>query len=259
MAGPAFRRIGKADRPPLVLLHGFGGNMRAWNRVFPLVKDAVPLIIFDLPGHGRSIGSDGRGGAGRMAKAILQELHVQGVERFHLGGHSMGGAVAALIALRAPEAVLSLSLVAPGGMTPEINAALLEDFAEAETPAALEKIVRRMAGPEFDVAEGYFEAAAEFRRAPGAGAALRETYAAMFPDGPDKGQGVIPRAQLRDLPMPVFVLWGAADTVLPCPERQDLPDNFRLTVLPGAGHMLPEERPRDVADLLMAATGAADA
>lgn len=251
MAGPAFRRIGKGDKAPLVLLHGFGGNMRTWNRVFPLIKDDVPLIIFDLPGHGKSIHSGGRGGAGRMAKAILVELQANGVDLFHIAGHSMGGAVAALVAMRAPEAVSSLNLIAPGGMAPEINAPLLEEFAAAETPEALEGVIRRMAGPGLEVPSGYFEAAAEFRQAPGALEALRETYAAMFPDGPDAGQGVLPKEQLAALPMPVRALWGSDDSVLPCPQEGTLAENIELTILPGAGHMLPEERPSDVGQFLI--------
>ncbi|WP_158285796.1 alpha/beta fold hydrolase [Pseudohoeflea suaedae] len=250
---PAFRRIGKAEGAPLVLLHGFGGNMRTWNRVFPLLKNDVPLIIFDLPGHGKSIHSDGRGGAGRMAKAILETLEENGIERFHAAGHSMGGAVAALVAMRAPDKVLSLNLIAPGGMAPDIEAGLLERFSKAEDADELEAVIRQMAGPGLDVPEGYFQAAAEFRQAPGAMEALAETYAAMFPDGRERGQGVLPKEQLSALPMPVRALWGADDTVLPCPDKGDLPANFILEVLGGAGHMLPEERPGDVADFLRAA------
>lgn len=250
MAGPAFRRIGKGEAAALVLLHGFGGNMRTWNRVFPLIKDDVPLIIFDLPGHGKSIHSEGRGGAGRMAKAILQELDAAGIERFHIAGHSMGGAVAALVAMRAPDNVLSLNLIAPGGMAPDINADLLAWFSKASDADELERVIREMAGPGLDVPEGYFQAAAEFRDAPGAMEALTETYASMFPDGPEKGQGVLPHPQLAELPMPVRVLWGSADTVLPCPDSDSLPANFKLLVLSGAGHMLPEEKPAEVADFL---------
>ena len=253
MAGPAFRRIGKGEAAPLVLLHGFGGNMRTWNRVFPLIKDDVPLIIFDLPGHGRSIHSEGRGGAGRMAKAILQKLEENGIERFHIAGHSMGGAVAALVAMRAPDNVLSLNLIAPGGMASDINAELLARFSKASDAEELETVIREMAGPGLDVPEGYFQAAAEFRDAPGAMEALTETYAAMFPDGPEKGQGVLPHAQLAELPMPVRALWGSADTVLPCPDSDSLPANFELLVLSGAGHMLPEEKPAEVADFLRTA------
>ena len=235
-----------------MLLHGFGGNMRTWNRVFPLIRDDVPLILFDLPGHGKSVASDGRGGAGRMAKAIAQALQANDIERFHVAGHSMGGAVATLVAMRAPEKVLSVSLIAPGGMAPDINAELRAEFSKAQTTEELEAVIRRMAGPGLEVPEGYFAAAAEFRQAPGAMEALGETYAAMFPEGPEQGQGVLPKAQMAELPMAVNVLWGGADTVLPCPAPQALPDNFKLTVLGDAGHMLPEERPQDVADWLRA-------
>ena len=57
----------KTERPPLVLLHGFGGDGSAWDAVKAELPDTVRVITVDLPGHGGSLNSDGRGGAGRMA------------------------------------------------------------------------------------------------------------------------------------------------------------------------------------------------
>ncbi|MBW3096136.1 alpha/beta fold hydrolase [Pseudohoeflea coraliihabitans] len=252
MTAPYFCRRGTPQGVPLVLLHGFGGSMQMWDRVLPLLGDDGGLVLFDLPGHGESLNADGAGGAGRMAKAILAALTAEGIERFHLAGHSMGGAVAALIALRAPEAVVSLSLIAPGGMAPEIDAVLLEQFARADDGETLKSLLTAMAGGNVAWPQAGVAAEVERRRRPGALEALQATYAAMFPDGPERGQGVLPRAQLDALAMPVAVLWGTADGVLPCPERETLPASFRVTLLPGAGHMLPEECPQDVADLLNA-------
>lgn len=255
MAGPAFRRIGSGG-DPLVLIHGFGGNMRIWNRVFPLLKDEVPMILVDLPGHGKSLESEGRGGAGRMAKAILNELTAEGVDRFHLAGHSMGGAVSALIAMRDPARVRSLTLIAPGGMAPEINAELLGRFSKAAAADELRAVMSEMAGPGIDWPKGYFEAVSEFRSVPGGIEALEETYRAMFPGDPAAGQGVLPRDQLEALPMPVALVWGDRDAVLPCPAPADVPANFTLSIIQGAGHMLPEERPEDVAGVLRAMVAA---
>jgi pimeloyl-ACP methyl ester carboxylesterase len=65
----------------------------------------------------------------------------------------------------------------------------------------------------------------------------------MFPDGPEHGQGVLPGDALAALEMPVFVIWGLADSVLPCPSPAALPASFAFSVLPELGHMLPEEAP----------------
>jgi len=257
MTGPAIRRLGKAEGTPLVLLHGFGGTMRTWNKVFPLLVNELPLILVDLPGHGESIESDGRGGAGKMAKAILAQLNGEGVDAFHLGGHSMGGAVSALIAMRAPEQVKSLTLVAPGGMASGINAGMLGIYAKASAPEQLREIVRQMAGPNVAFPEGYFEELSKLRAAPGAMDAIGATYQAMFPEGASEGQGVLPREMLQALPMPIAMIWGDADSVLPCPTSADVPVNFDFTVIAGAGHMLPEETPELVAEALRKAASKA--
>ena len=133
----------------LVLLHGFGGDHTAWDAVKAQLPETVRVIAVDLPGHGGSLQSDGRGGAGRMAKAILAGLDGAGVERFHLAGHSMGGAVAALIAMRAPDRVMSLTLVAPGGMAKEINASLLERYARATSADDIRACRDEMAAADY--------------------------------------------------------------------------------------------------------------
>ena len=252
MAQVALKRIGSRGGAPVVLLHGFGGTMATWASVTPLLEAGIDIVLADLPGHGGSLHAEGRGGAGRMAKAVLAALSSAGIEQFHLAGHSMGGAVSMLMALREPARVLSLSLVAPGGMAPEINAGLLAAFAKAKTVAELRAVLDGMVSPAYRWDDELLSEIAARRAEPGATEALAETYAAMFPEGPEKGQGTLPRDQLAGLAMPVAVLWGDADEVLPYPKAGSLPANFRLTTVAGAGHMLPEEAPDAVAALIRA-------
>ncbi|OCW59157.1 alpha/beta fold hydrolase [Hoeflea olei] len=234
----------------LVLLHGFGGDGSAWDQVRAALPKELRVITVDLPGHGGSLEAEGRGGAGRMAKAILAGLDAAGIDRFHVAGHSMGGAVAALIAMRAGERVASLTLVAPGGMAREINAGLLARYAKAQTADEIRACLSDMSAPGHSVPESVVEHFVALRARPGALEALDETYRAMFPDGPEAGQGVLPAAQLAALTMPVTVLWGTEDKVLPCPAPDALPPSFAMNVLPGLGHMVPEEAPEAVARVL---------
>ena len=235
---------------PLVLLHGFGGDGSVWDAVKAQLPETVRVIAIDLPGHGGSLDAEGRGGAGRMAKVILAGLDAAGVTAFHLAGHSMGGAVAALIAMRAGARVASLTLVAPGGMAREINADLLNRYAKAVTEAEIRACLAEMSAPGFDVPQAVIDGFVAARARPGALQALDETYRAMFPEGPAEGQGVLPVDQLAALSMPVAVIWGTQDTVLPCPKPSALPANFAFSVLPGLGHMLPEEAPDTVVRVL---------
>ena len=67
---------------------------------------------------------------------------------------------------------------------------------------------------------------------------------------------MLPGDALAALEMPVAVIWGAEDTVLPCPKPQALPVSFAFSVLPGLGHMLPEEAPDAVIRVLEHAVSA---
>lgn len=249
MTGLHMERSGGSGET-LVLLHGFGGDGSTWNTVKAGLSGDLDVITVDLPGHGGSLEAEGRGGAGRMAKAILAGLEAAGIERFHIAGHSMGGAVAALIAMRAPERVKSLTLVAPGGMAPQINADLLERYSRAATSADLRACLDEMSGPRFVMPQVVIDHFVTLRSRPGALEALAETYRAMFPEGPEKGQGVLPSDALAALAMPVAVIWGTGDTVLPCADPQALPASFAFNVLPGLGHMLPEEAPDAIVRVL---------
>ncbi|MCY0096219.1 alpha/beta fold hydrolase [Hoeflea ulvae] len=243
---------------PLVLLHGFGGDHSAWDAVKALMPETTRIIAVDLPGHGGSLDAEGRGGAGRMAKAILAGLDAAGVGRFHLAGHSMGGAVSALMAMRAPDRVASLTLVAPGGIAREINAGLLARYAKATSEAEIRACLKEMSAPGFVATDAVVEHFVAARSKPGQLEALNETYLAMFPDGPGKGQGVLPGEALAALGMPVAVIWGTGDTVLPCPKPPALPANFAYSVLPGLGHMLPEEAPDAIVRVLEQALATPD-
>src|SRR5688572_14262558 len=86
---------------PIVLLHGFGASHSAWDRVLAALSGARRLLVFDLPGHAASLAVP-HGSAAIAARAVLAALKTRAIPRFHLVGHSMGGAAAALAALMQP-------------------------------------------------------------------------------------------------------------------------------------------------------------
>jgi pimeloyl-ACP methyl ester carboxylesterase len=90
----AYDRVGSG--PPLVLLHGVGHRRQAWNAVVPLLRDRRELIMIDLPGHGESppFRPGGREPVRALAEDVIAFLGELGLDRPHLAGNSLGGALA---------------------------------------------------------------------------------------------------------------------------------------------------------------------
>ena len=104
---------------PVVLLHGFADNKETWMPVGAQIARRHTLIAPDLPGYGAagSIAPD-QATLPALAQQTLTFLDRLGRRRVHLVGSSMGGGVALMMALLAPERVRSLTLL--GSMGPEV-------------------------------------------------------------------------------------------------------------------------------------------
>lgn len=231
----------------VVLLHGFGGCGGVWGDVVDCLNGAFTTVAYDLPGHGHSLDYPKAGPAKIAAKAVLADLAARGIARAHFVGHSMGGAVATLAALLEPERVASLTLLAPGGYGPEINGPLLRRYAAASCSDEIRSCLAEMSSPDSTVPEQAVRELSEMRARPGQTEKLIALAEAMTAN--DK-QGVIPRDDLATLAMPVMVVWGTDDAVLPYSHADDLPAGFLIHHVLEIGHMLPEETPALVADIV---------
>lgn len=230
-----------------MLLHGFGASHATWDPLVPVISQHARTLAYDLPGHGRSFGWPDAGPARQAAHSILADMDGRDRGQVHLVGHSMGGAIATLMALAAPERVASLTLLAPGGIGEQINGPLLRRYAAAATKPEILACLTAMSGPGHIVPEDVVSACLDMRKQPGQTQKLTEIAAAITKDG---RQGVIPHARLAELTMPVAVLWGDCDPVLPAMQADSLPSHFLLRRVPDAGHMLISESPGQVAEIV---------
>ncbi len=241
-----------SDYAPVVLLHGFGGDKATWVNTQTALSGSRRSVAFDLPGHGQALDWPRIGNAGIAAKAVVQSLDALGLEKVHLCGHSMGGAVAALVALRCPERILSLTLLAPGGFGPEINHKLLRRYAAAQNKDEMEMLLEQFFGWEFKLPKFLASTAAESRARPGAAATL-ESIANEIIDG--KVQKTLPRSELAELPMPIKVIWGTQDRVLPTRQAHKLPGIVATHIFERVGHMPHLEIPQEVVRLILQNAG----
>lgn len=97
---------------PLVLVHGYTGDMSDWRHQFSEFSRTHRVLAMDLRGHGRSEAPRDRSAYSvvQMSADVEALVDEVGFERYHLVGHSMGGAVVQEIALRSPQRLLSLTL-----------------------------------------------------------------------------------------------------------------------------------------------------
>lgn len=102
-----WRAFGDPNTEPVLLVHGLGSSGADWAfQVGPLAEH-FHVLVPDLPGAGRSPGPPQHSIAG-YARALLDVLDRAGIERAHLMGFSLGGAVALELALQAPSRVRRL-------------------------------------------------------------------------------------------------------------------------------------------------------
>jgi abhydrolase domain-containing protein 6 len=126
---------GNSAGKPLVLVHGFGGDKDNWSFYAPYIKQDYRLIFPDLPGFGendRSMAPDHSIAA--QAERLRDFLTALGVDKCHLGGNSMGGAIALRFALDFPERLLSLTLFNNAGVIGTEESELQQMVLQGESP-----------------------------------------------------------------------------------------------------------------------------
>lgn len=106
------------DLPVVFLIHGFGADSSNWVRFANELEGNYHFIIPDLPGHGdttRTLELDYH--VRVQAQRILALADALGIDKFHVAGSSMGGAISIALAFEAPERLLSMGLVDAAGVT----------------------------------------------------------------------------------------------------------------------------------------------
>jgi pyruvate dehydrogenase E2 component (dihydrolipoyllysine-residue acetyltransferase) len=218
---------------PVVLLHGFGGDLNNWLFNTDKLAERRRVVALDLPGHGESAKDVGVGDLDAFAEVLGGFLDAVGTGRAHLVGHSMGGAVALAYALAHPDRVASLILVAAAGLGEDINPDYIDGFVAAERRRELKGVLELLFADQSHVSRTLVDDVLRYKRLDGVEAALRTVAAAMYPSG---CQARVLAGELERLTVPLLVVWGEQDRVLPASHADAARARGRVEVLAGAGH-----------------------
>lgn len=233
------------DKPgtPILMIHGFGADMTTWMFNQGALAEEQPVYAVDLPGHGGSTKEVRDASAAGLAATVLGYMDAAGIGRAHLVGHSLGGAIAIEIARRAPDRVAALTLIAPAGLGAEISGEFIDGFIGESRARKLRPVLEMLvANPEMVTAE-MVEEVLKFKRLDGALDALRAVAEANFSGG---AQRASLREALADIKVPVGIVWGEGDRILPAAHADGLPETIRVTRIAAAGHIPHMEKAAEV-------------
>lgn len=241
---------------PVIFLHGFGGAAYTWRHLAPSLQKNWRVFLMDLKGFGLSARPrDDRYSVHDQADLIKAFIAQQNLEKVTLVGHSYGGAVALLtyFKIKEPEArikslILLDSAVYPRSMPkfikllrfPVINRLLVKI---TPTGLAVRAVLRRAFYDDGKINPEMIDSYTYFNQLPGSDYVLRKTAEQLIP--PDLDEII---RQLRQIKVPVLLIWGWDDDIIPLSYgfqlHRDIPRS-RLVSLKQCGHIPPEEKPEE--------------
>jgi pyruvate dehydrogenase E2 component (dihydrolipoamide acetyltransferase) len=224
--------------PPVILIHGLGGDLDNWLFNIDALAEAATVYALDLPGHGQSAKTLADPTISGLAKSLLGFMDTVSIDAAHLIGHSMGGAIAIRTALDAPLRVKSLALICPVGLGPEINRDYISAFVSASSRRELKPVLEMLFADKALVSRQMVEDLLKYKRIDGVEEALRALSRDLV-EGAAR-QSLLSAA--RDaLKVPTLVVWGSEDRILPATQATALGGTAKVEVIDGAGHMVQME------------------
>lgn len=274
-ASAHIRDEGLATGPVLVLIHGSNASLHTWEPWVAELDDSYRLISMDLPGHGLTgrVPDDDYSRAG-MAAFVVEVMDMLRVERFAIAGNSMGGGVAAQLALTHPERVSALILVDSAG----IPVARDEDdvplaFRIARMPvlskimsfilprSLVEEGVRKVFVDQSKVTDEMISRYFDLSLHEGNRDATRIRFSGYASQDEEAFA-----ARLGEITMPTLIMWGDKDGLIPVSAAHEFKARIPhadLVIYENVGHVpmeeVAEESAEDVRRFLTRALGAGEA
>ena len=239
--------LGEGTSVPALLLHGFGADLNTWMFTQPALAEGRRVITLDLPGHGGSTKELPDAGAESLAAIIGKALDALGIERAHLVGHSMGGGIAIAFVLQHPERVATLSLIASASLGPEINTAFIDGFVRASRRRDATEVLSLLVRDPALVSRTMVEDVLRYKRLDGVPAILAKLAKEWFSGG--KQRADLSDA-VADLKLPVQIIWGRDDRIIPVAHAEALAAKLPVHVVDETGHLPHMEKAGEVNRLL---------
>lgn len=250
-----YRKVGQGT--PLVLIHGYGGNLWNWEEWTDILKDSFQVISLDLPGFGFTGPRPDGDYSTAMYVDLLDRFFDQiNVDSFYLAGNSMGGSISWQYTVKHPDRVRKLALVNSAGYPRNVGGKMPIGFKILALPGAksiitkvtpksvMRKTIEGIYAEEYPVAEAEVTQFMDMMRRTGNRKALFDRREA------DQGMG---SEQIKQIQCPTLIIWGDQDRLINVENaykfEQDI-RNSQLIVYEKIGHVpmmeIPEQSAGDL-------------
>ena len=251
--------------PPIILIHGLLDSGSTWRKVAPVLALRHRVIVPDLLGHGDTDGPARAdysiGSHAMLVRDLMNEL---GIERATVVGHSLGAGVALALAYMAPERVERLAIISAGGigrdLAPILRMATVPGMGvvlRAVGSRPVTAVLRAIAAALGAVgarrpSRSLIDVGRMLERLGDAGArgAFLESARAVIDV---RGQKASATRLMPSFTMPLLVMWGTRDRVIPVRHADlvtDVRPDAEVVLLEGVGHMPQLAQPAFVAERL---------
>ena len=252
--------IGQGDKPPVVFIHGLGGNWQNWLENIPRLAQDRRVVALDLPGFGESQMPRDDISISGYGEVVVEFARAIGIdEPADVIGNSMGGFIAAEIGVNQPDFARRIVLCSAAGIS-ITNLKRRPVLTAARITAAVTNVV--LARPDAMARRpGLRHAALAYvfrhpsRIAPDlAYQVMMGTGKRGFLDALDALTDYDFRDRLDDVKAPVLLVWGEDDNLVPVAdagEFERLIPNARKVIFEDTGHVPMLERPGSFNDLVV--------
>jgi pimeloyl-ACP methyl ester carboxylesterase len=223
-----YRIIGEGK--PFLILHGWGSKSDRWEKVAEILgQKGFKVVIPDLPGFGQSDKPGKPWDLDNYVDFVEEFSKVLGLNKFILAGHSFGGGISVKYAVKNPEKIAELFLIA--------SACIREDSSRKKFLRIISKIFKifsfipgvRKAFYKFIVRKS------DYQYTDGI---MKKTYLNIV--GEDLS------GLLSEIKVKTIIIWGDKDDVLPVEQSKEISDRIKgskLVVISGADHDLEQKMP----------------
>lgn len=240
----------------VLLLHGFGADKDNWTRISKHITPHYRVIAPDLPGFGES---SRQPDANYTIAAQTDRIHAfarsLGIKSFHLGGSSMGGNIAGVYAAQYPKSVISLWLVAPGGVAAANPSEMKRELdAGKSNPLIVESVEDYKRLLNFIYVKKPFIPGPMLNQLAKDAIRDRPLNQNIFKQISAASNMTGLESTLNGSMVPTLILWGANDRVLHVSGAKILESvmpKSQVAIMEGVGHLPMIEKPGETAEIYM--------